>query len=75
MIYPKGLDENIPSVPVRVRVSNIITSKKGEIFRFRAADGSAKLLGRDHGVRESTPRQYQPEGSEDLREELQKKIG
>ena len=24
MIYPKGLDENIPSVPVRVRVSKLL---------------------------------------------------
>ena len=46
-----------------------------EIFRFPIADGSAKLLGRGHGIRESTPRQYQLVGSEDLREELRKELG
>ena len=47
-------------------------STQGENFIFPIADGTAKLLGRDHAIRESTPRQDQPLGSGDLKEELQK---
>ena len=39
---------------------------------FSIADGTAKLFGRDHGVREATPPwREQHVGSEDLKEELQ----
>ena len=41
-----------------------LTSKVGE-------HGTAKLRGRDHEFRESTPRQCRPVGSEDLRGEFQ----
>ena len=47
-----------------------VTSKNSELFH-PSADGTKKLSGRDHGVRESTPRQDQPVMSEDLREEPQ----
>ena len=42
-----------------------------ETFGFQTADGTAKLFGRDHGVREPTSRREQLVKSEDLREELQ----
>ena len=45
-------------------------SQQGEEFVFPIADGTAKLLGRDHEVRESTVRREQPVGSEDLSGEL-----
>ena len=56
----------------RLNAKEVITSKKkkGENFIFPIADGTVKLSGRDHEVRESTPRQYQLVGSEDLSEEL-----
>ena len=38
---------------------------------FQVADGTAKLFGRDDGVRESILRREQLVGSEDLREEFQ----
>ena len=41
-------------------------SQQGEEVVFPIADGTAKLLGRDHEVRESTVRREQPVGSEDL---------
>ena len=56
----------------RLNAKEIITSKKGEKFTFPIADGTATLLGRDHESRESTLRQYEPVGSEDLCEELQR---
>ena len=40
-------------------------------FIFPILDGTAKLFGRDHGVRQSTLREEKPVRSEDLREELQ----
>ena len=40
-------------------------------FIFPIAGGTAKMFGRYHGVRESTPRREQLVRSEDLREELQ----
>ena len=46
-------------------------SKKGEFIIFQIADGTAKLFGRNYGVRESTLRREQLVGSEDLREDLQ----
>ena len=39
---------------------------------FSIADGTAKLLGRDHEIRESTLMQYELVGSEDFCEELQR---
>ena len=56
----------------RLDAQEIITSKKGEEFIFPIADGTAKLVGRDHEIRESTVRQYETVGSEDLSEELQR---
>ena len=38
---------------------------------FPIVDGTTKLFGRDHGVRESTPKREKPVRSEDPREELQ----
>ena len=46
--------------------------QKGEHVKFPIADDTAKLLGRDHETRESTLRQYELLGSEDLCEELQR---
>ena len=56
----------------RLNAQEIITSKKGEDFIFPVADDTAKLVGRDHEIRESTVRQYETVGSEDLSEELQR---
>ena len=49
----------------------IITPRSGEHFILPIADGTAKLSGRDQGVRESTLTRDQPARSEDLREDLQ----
>ena len=45
--------------------------KKEEEFMFTITDGTAKLLGRDHELRESYLRQEQLGRSEDLSGELQ----
>ena len=55
----------------RLNAKEITTSKRGDNFICPFADGTAKLCGRPHEVRESTPRQYQLVGSEDLREQLE----
>ena len=52
------------------KAEEVLTSKKGETFMFPIADETAKLFGRDHGVRESTLKRDQPVMSDDLREEL-----
>ena len=44
-------------IHARRLVAKRITSEKGENFTFPVADGTAKLLGRDHGIRDSTLRQ------------------
>ena len=49
----------------------IITPKKSEHLKFPVADGTAKLCGRDYGVREPTVRRNQTVRSEDLKEDLQ----
>ena len=56
----------------RPNAKRVLTSKKGENFHIPMADGTANLLGRDHEIRESTLRQYDPVGSKDLSEELQR---
>ena len=43
----------------------------GDNFIFPIAEGTAKMLGRDHEFRDSAPRQEQLERSEDLSGELQ----
>ena len=47
--------------------SEVLTPKRVRISKFPIADGTAKLFGRDYGVRESTLRR-EPVRSEDLRE-------
>ena len=37
----------------------MLTTQRGHNFLFPVAEGTAKLLGRDHGVREPTPRREQ----------------
>ena len=49
-----------------------VDAKKVQFLKFSIADGTAKLFGRDHGVRESTPWWEQLARSEDFREELQR---
>ena len=56
----------------RLNVKEIITPKRGDNFIFPISDGTAKLFGRDYGVREPTLRREQPLRSEDRREELQR---
>ena len=46
------------------------SNKRCEHFVFPIADGTAKLFGRDCGVRESTPWREQPVRSGDLRDDL-----
>ena len=55
----------------RLDAKEVLASKRCEHSFFPIADGTAKLFGRYHGVRESTPRRDQHAISEDLREELQ----
>ena len=66
--------ENLDETEVHARRLNakeVITASSNEIFIFPVAEGTAKLSGRDHGVREPTLMRAQPVVSEDLREELQ----
>ena len=55
----------------RLNAKEVITAHSNEICIFPVAEGTAKLSGRDHGVREPTLMRAQPVVSEDLREELQ----
>ena len=64
-----GLGRNPSSKAQRNRSVN--ATEERETFRFPTADGTAKLFGRTHGVREPTLRREQLVRSEDLREELQ----
>ena len=56
----------------RLIAKEVITPNNGENFTFPISDGTVKLSGRDHGVRESTLRPEQLVRREDLREELQR---
>ena len=56
----------------RLCAKEAITPKKCEHFIFTIVDGTAKLSGSDHGVRESTLRRNQRVRSEDLREDLRR---
>ena len=55
----------------RLDAREVLMSRRGDIFIFPFADGTAKLFGREHRVRESTLRREQPVRSEDLRAEIQ----
>ena len=55
----------------RINAKEVLISQKGEEFIFPIADGTAKLSGRDHGARKSTPRRDQPVLSEDFKEDLE----
>ena len=55
----------------RLNAKEVITPKKGTNKIIPVAHGTAKMCGRDHGVREFSLRRDQPVMSEDLREELQ----
>ena len=54
----------------RLDAKEVSTPEKGGSVTFLIAEGTAKLFGRDHGVREPTPRREQLVRSEDPREEL-----
>ena len=51
----------------RLNATEVLTPKRVKFLKFPIADGTAKLFGRDYGVRESTLRR-EPVRSEDLRE-------
>ena len=53
-----NLDTSESRAP-RLKAKEVLTSKKGEIFILPIADGTAKLFGRDHDIRESTPKRDQ----------------
>ena len=55
----------------RLNAKEVLTPKKSDFFIFPIADGTAKLSGRDHGVRESTSIRDQPVRNEELKEDLQ----
>ena len=55
----------------RINAKEILTPQKGDKSIFTVADGTAKLLGRDHEFRESAQRQEQPEERKDLSGQLQ----
>ena len=55
----------------RLNAKEALTPQKGGNFIFPVADGTAKMLGRDHEFRESALRQEQLAKSEDLSGELQ----
>ena len=44
----------------RLNAKEVLTPHRSETYIFHVADGTAKLFGRDHGVRESTLRREQP---------------
>ena len=46
----------------KLKVKEIIVSKKDEKIIFPFADGTAKLCGRDHEIRESNVWQFHPAG-------------
>ena len=57
--------------PRRINAKEVLISPKRDEFIFPAADGTAKLSGRDNEFREPTLKWEQPVGSEDLTGELQ----
>ena len=59
--------ENLDSSEIHPRSVNATEGR--DTFRFEAADGTAKLFGRDHGAREPTLRREQLVRSKDLKEE------
>ena len=54
----------------RLNAKEVLTPSWCDHFTFPKADGTAKMSGRDDGVRESTLTRDQPVGREDPREEL-----
>ena len=46
--------ENLDSSKIRPRREEITPRRGGKTFIFPTADGTGKLFGRDHGVRELT---------------------
>ena len=52
--------------PRRINAKEVLTPPRGDEFLFPAADGTAKLLGRDYDFREPTPRREQTVRSEDF---------
>ena len=65
--------ENLDSSEINPRSVNATEERK--TFGFQTADGTAKLFGRHHGVREPTCRREQLVRSEDLREEPSRHLG
>ena len=61
-------------IPARRLSAEDVTSTEGELFTFPVA-GTAKLLGRDHEIRESTLRQYDVVRSEHISRRSSKKLG
>ena len=55
----------------KAQCKGVVTPRNGENSLFPVAGKTAKLSGRDHEVREPTPRRDRPVRSEDLRRELQ----
>ena len=61
--------------PRRINAIEVFLSKKGEQFMFPAADGTAKLSGRDYEFREPTPGRERTVRSEDFSGELHDEPG
>ena len=61
--------------PRRLNAKDVLISQEGDEFIFPAADGTAKMSGRDHELREPTLRREQSERSEDFSGELQGELG
>ena len=57
--------------PGRLNAKKIITPKSSEHFIFPLADGTAKLSGRDQGIRKSTPTRDRLVRIEDVRTDFQ----
>ena len=74
LVQPFEELENLDASEIHARRLNakeVSMPEKGDNFVLPIADGTAKLLGRDHEFRESDLRQEQPVRSEDLSGELQ----
>ena len=61
--------------PRPIHAKEALITKKGIEFIFPVADGTAKLSGRDHELRETTQRRDQTVRSEDFSGDLQSESG
>ena len=74
-LHQKPLPNFMKGYVRSLNANEIITPKDCEHFIFQIADGTAKLSGRDHGIRKSNLMRDRHVRSEDPRGDLQKQFG